>query len=208
MHSPEGAFFSLASARVSLRKTSHRSSQRQLRCLPRATLTILLHRSQLVAMYIMHDIACIDANFISLTFLFLLFIAFFPVTCSIIRESDFPLAIVIYVLGFAACGFSLWFLWLYASWHHSLIDPEKPQLEIVARSVHLMLAPTYFSLSLLLLFVLPADHGSDLFWSWLLLPLAMRVIRWVLNYIPWFKRQQEAMQAHLPAKNEQVRPTR
>ncbi len=127
---------------------------------------------------LMRYIKRMDEHFISLTVLFLVFVAFFPVTSSIIGEGYiFIPSILMYTLGFAGCGFSLLLLWFYASWHHRLIDPEVTPAEIRSRSITFALAPTYFSLSLLLLFFLYPAHSSDVFWTWLLLPFLAFIVR-------------------------------
>ncbi|HLH62760.1 MAG TPA: TMEM175 family protein [Ktedonobacteraceae bacterium] len=118
----------------------------------------------------------IDRRFISLTFLFLAFIAFFPVTSSIVGEGyGYRSAVILYTLAFAGCGFSSLLLWLYASWHQRLIDPQMTQNEIISRAINIALAPTYFSLSLLLLF--SSITPSNIFWTWLLLPFIVFVVR-------------------------------
>ncbi len=118
----------------------------------------------------------IDRRFISLTFLFLAFIAFFPVTSSIVGEGyGYRSAVILYTLAFAGCGFSSLLLWLYASWHHRLIDPQMTQDEIISHAINIALAPSYFSLSLLLLF--SSITPANIFWTWLLLPVVVFVVR-------------------------------
>ena len=117
---------------------------------------------------VMHYVKHFDSRFISLTLLFLAFVAFFPVTSTILNQYSYPGAIVLYTLTFAACGFSLLIVWLYASWHHQLIEPDLPQDQVVSLSIGIALTPIYFSLSLLLLFT--PLHPPYIFYSWLLLP--------------------------------------
>ncbi len=125
---------------------------------------------------LMRLIERIDRRFISLTFLFLAFIAFFPVTSSIVGEGyGYRSAVILYTLAFAGCGFSSLLLWLYASWHRRLIDPQTSQDEIISRGINIALAPTYFSLSLLLLF--SSITPADIFWTWLLLPFVVFIVR-------------------------------
>lgn len=120
-----------------------------------------------------------DGRYIQLTFLFLIFVAFFPVTSSLIAEGyDYPLAVILYTLGFAGCGFSSLLLWLYASWHHRLISQSMTREEIKDRAIHIILTPAYFTASLLLL--LTPLPPSSVFWSWLLLPVFTRVILFFL----------------------------
>ena len=113
--------------------------------------------------HLMRSVKRVDHRFIELTFLFLVFISFFPVTSSIVGEGyDYPGAVILYTLTFAGCGFSSLALWSYATWHHRLVDQEITRDEIVARSVSIALTPAYFSLSLLLL-LFPALPAGDVF---------------------------------------------
>jgi uncharacterized membrane protein len=116
-----------------------------------------------------------DNRFVWLTLLFLVFIAFFPVTSSILETYTYRGAIILYTLTFAGCGLSLVFLWLYASWHHRLIEPDLPRDQIVSRGISLALTPVYFALSLLLLFF--PVKPTTVFWSWLLLPILALTFR-------------------------------
>lgn len=121
-----------------------------------------------------------DEAFMWLTFLFLAFIAFFPVASSINGQyGNYASSIILYTFVLAGCGFSSFFLWLYSSFHHRLIDPTMPQREIVTRSILLLIAPIYFSLSLLLLLVIH-DSGNVLY-SWLFVPFVYRIIRNLLK---------------------------
>jgi uncharacterized membrane protein len=127
---------------------------------------------------VMHHVKYFDSRFIALSLLFLAFIAFFPVTSAIVKDYDFPGAIILYTLTFAGCGFSLLIVWLYASWHHRLVEPDLPQKRIASLSFKIAVTPVYFSLSLLLLFT--PLKPSNIFYSWLLLPfitLLFRVVR-------------------------------
>jgi uncharacterized membrane protein len=117
---------------------------------------------------VMHYVKHFDGRFISLTLLFLAFIAFFPVTSTILNQYSYLGAIILYTLTFAGCGFSLLIIWLYASWHHQLLEPNLPREQIVSLSTGIALTPVYFSLSLLLLFT--PLNPPDIFYSWLLLP--------------------------------------
>jgi uncharacterized membrane protein len=117
---------------------------------------------------VMHYVNHFDSRFISLTLLFLAFIAFFPVTSTILNQYSYLGAIILYTLTFAGCGFSLLIVWLYASWHHRLLEPDLPRERIASLSIGIALTPVYFSLSLLLLFT--PLNPPDIFYSWLLLP--------------------------------------
>lgn len=118
--------------------------------------------------HVMHYVKQFNSRFISLTLLFLAFIAFFPVTSAILNQYNYLGAVILYTLTFAGCGFSLLIVWLYASWHHRLVELDLPQERITSLSIGIALTPVYFSLSLLLLFT-PLKPAT-IFYSWLLLP--------------------------------------
>lgn len=126
--------------------------------------------------HMMRHIKYQDARFTWFTLLFLVFIAFFPVTSNILETyGAYHGAVIIYTLTFSGCGLSLVLLWLYASWHHRLIEPDMPRDQIVSLGIGFALTPIYFSLSLLLLFA--PLQPADIFWSWLLLPFVTLLFR-------------------------------
>ncbi len=138
----------------------------------------------------------VDARFTWLTFLFLAFVAFFPVTSDILGNyGAYRGAVILYVLTFSGCGLSLIALWLYAAWEDRLLGKPLPRHELFTRTVDLATTPAYFSLSLLLL--LTPLPPTDVFWSWLLLPLFHRIGRW------WYKRWQARQ---TPAKTKSSQP--
>ncbi|HEU5368657.1 MAG TPA: TMEM175 family protein, partial [Ktedonobacterales bacterium] len=118
---------------------------------------------------IVRSIERVDARFTWLTFLFLAFVAFFPVTSSILGAYGYRGAVILYILAFAGCGYSLIALWLYAAWNGRLMERSLSRHQLIRRTLNLGLTPTYFSLSLLLL--LTPLRPTDVFWSWLLLPV-------------------------------------
>jgi uncharacterized membrane protein len=118
----------------------------------------------------------VDTRFTWLTFLFLAFVAFFPVTSSILGDyGNYRGAVILYTLTFAGCGFSLIALWLYAAWEDRLLGKPLPRQELLSRTAALASTPTYFSLSLLLL--LTPLPPPDVFLSWVLLPIFYRLAR-------------------------------
>ncbi len=119
---------------------------------------------------IMQRVKYVDGRFNWLTLLFLAFVAFFPVSSNILGQYSYQGAVLLYTLTFAGCGLSLLFVWLYAAWHHRLIEPDFPRDQIVSRSIQIALTPVYFSLSLLLLPFFPG-HPTRIFWSWVFLPV-------------------------------------
>jgi uncharacterized membrane protein len=127
-----------------------------------------------------------DARFTWLTFLFLAFVAFFPVTSNILGAYGYRGAVMLYTLAFTGCGFSLIALWLYAAWDGRLLERPLSRRELVRRTFNLALTPAYFSLSLLLL--LTPLRPTDVFWSWLLLPVFFRLSRWAFR--SWQGRSQ------------------
>ncbi len=117
---------------------------------------------------LMRSIRYQDARFTWLTFVFLVFVAFFPVTSSVLESYSYPGAVLLYTLTFSGCGLSQVCLWLYASWHHRLIAADMPREESLAFALTLALKPVYFGLSLLLL-LFPVSP-KVVFGSWLVLP--------------------------------------
>ncbi len=153
----------------------------------------MLHRR------VMQHVKYLDGRFISLTLLFLVFITFFPVSSSIIRQYGYRGAVLLYTLTFAGCGFSLLGIWLYASWHHRLIDPALPRDQIAALSTQIAVTPTYFSLSLLLLpFFL--EHPTRIFWSWTVLPVLVYFSHLIYHKLfpssPYRRRQTQSENPH------------
>lgn len=135
---------------------------------------------------IVRTIERVDARFTWLTFLFLAFVAFFPVTSNILGAYGYRGAVMLYTLAFAGCGFSLIALWLYAAWDGRLLERPLSRRELIRRTFNLALTPAYFSLSLLLL--LTPLRPADIFWSWLLLPVVYRLSRWAYQH--WQRRPQ------------------
>ncbi len=126
---------------------------------------------------IMHQVRRLDRNFIWLTFLFLSFVALFPVMMTLLTGyGQYREAVIIYTLTLAACGFSSSFLWIYASRNHRLIDPNIDQELIRFRTIATLIIPTYYTLSLLLLFVIPG-HPSNIFYSWVFIGFPIRLVR-------------------------------
>lgn len=109
----------------------------------------------------------LDTPVIWLTFLFLAFVAFFPVPSGILGDYDFTGAVVFFTLALVGCGYSLLAIWLYVSGKSRLLGARISRRAIVDRSVDLAVAPTIFLLSLLLL---PTGrfNPSLIFLSWLL----------------------------------------
>lgn len=136
---------------------------------------------------IVRSIERADSRFTWLTFLFLAFVAFFPVTSSILGAYGYRGAVILYTLAFAGCGFSLIALWLYAAWGGRLLERPLTRQQLVKRTINLALTPAYFSFSLLLL--LTPLRPADIFWSWLLLPVFYRFSRWA--YRSWQDRSQK-----------------
>jgi uncharacterized membrane protein len=119
---------------------------------------------------LMNNFEHIDNTFISINVVFLAFVAFFPVTNSLLRDSQFPGAVIIYTVVLAGCGYSAALLVIYAFGNHRLIadnnDFRSPRSLIIST----IITPTFFLMSLLLLLIPHFDPGS-VFYYWLLLPI-------------------------------------
>lgn len=129
----------------------------------------------------------LDSRAIWLTFLFLAFVAFFPVPSGILGDYDFTGAVVLFTLVLVGCGYSLLGLWLYVSGKNRLLGVHVSRTAIGDRSVDLALEPTVFLLSLLLLPTRRFDP-SAIFLTWLLVfPLA-----WLIH---WLRERRDARAA-------------
>lgn len=130
---------------------------------------------------LMHDIKRVDRSFIWLTLLFIAFVALFPATMSLLGSfGNHYEAVLIYILTISACGFSMAFLWIYAAWKHRLIDERIDQEQINFRALNILINPTYFTLSLLLLFFIP--DPTSLFFSWIFLGIPVTLVRRAYRY--------------------------
>lgn len=144
----------------------------------------------------LHIMKRLDNRFITLNFVFLAFIAFFPAASGFLGLSHLYTSIVIiYTLTIAGCGFSALAMWLYATWHRRLVDPFLTREDVVSFSIRIARASFYFCLTLLLLLipVVREKQPFDVFWSWLLLPVFSflvhqvsrgRVTRWLADLFP------------------------
>jgi uncharacterized membrane protein len=109
----------------------------------------------------------LDRPVIWLTFLFLAFVAFFPVSSGIVGDYDYAGAVALFTLALVGCGYSLLGIWLYVSGKNRLLGAPVSRQAIADRSVDLALAPTVFFLSLALL-VTGRFDPSPIFFAWLL----------------------------------------
>lgn len=136
---------------------------------------------------LMQVVEHLDNTFISLTFLFLAFIAFFPVTSKLVGDyGDVPSIIILYTLGLSGCSLSAFALWFYATWKHRLIHPDVPQEIINTRSLALLMNPIIYCVSLLLLLVVPADQPYLICFSWILVGYTQRGVRYI--YQRWLAK--------------------
>jgi TMEM175 potassium channel family protein len=120
----------------------------------------------------------LDTPVIWLTFLFLAFVAFFPVPSGIVGDFDYTGAVVLFTLTLVGCGYSLLAIWLYVSGRNRLLEAHISPRAITDRSVDLAVAPTVFLLSL---FLMPTRwfDPSFIFLTWLLvIPLG-----WLIHYL-------------------------
>jgi uncharacterized membrane protein len=150
---------------------------------------------------LMQVVQRLDNAFISLTFLFLAFIAFFPVTSNLLGHySDYRAVVVIYTLALSGCGFSALALWLYATWNHRLVAPDLPDEEIKTRTYALLLNPLIFCASLLLLFVVPESKPYYICYSWALIGFTYRIVQ--IIYKRWLEKPVQALIHHEHEKPE------
>jgi uncharacterized membrane protein len=125
---------------------------------------------------LMQRIQRLDTTFTWLTFLFLAFIAFFPAATNMtMTQGDIPEVVIFYTVVLAGCGFTSCFLWLYASVNAKLISPTLSGKQVRNVTVLQLIAPLYFCLTLLLLFIVPKPN--DVYYSWPLLVVIGAVVR-------------------------------
>jgi uncharacterized membrane protein len=104
-----------------------------------------------------------DHTLVWLNFFFLLFIVFIPFpTAVLVSAGSFWLPTAFYALTLACAGFSLTFVWSYASYNHRLIDVSVPVREIRVRTLMSIVVPSIFLLSILVAFFNP--HLAQYFW--------------------------------------------
>jgi TMEM175 potassium channel family protein len=139
---------------------------------------------------LMNIIERVDQPFVWLNLLFLAFVAFFPVASNLLKFAQFSEAVIIYTVVLACCGYSSLFLWIYAFSKHRLVAVYKNSTRNISRFIGVSIIPTFFLLSLLLLFF-PHFRSvpSHIFYSWLLLPPLN--ILWIRILRPSRKRRTE-----------------
>jgi uncharacterized membrane protein len=144
---------------------------------------------------LMQVVQHLDNGFISLTFVFLAFIAFFPVTSKLLGDyADTPQVVIIYTLGLSGCSFASLALWLYATWKHRLVRPDLPPELINTRSISLLLNPLIYCASLLLLFVVPSDQPYLICFSWMLIGFTQRGTKYA--YLHWLAKPVQELIHH------------
>lgn len=145
---------------------------------------------------LMRIVQRLDNGFISLTFLFLAFIAFFPVTSRLLGNyADSSQIIIIYTLGLSGCSFSAFALWVYATWKHRLVSPTLSKSEIHTRAYTLLIIPLIYCASLLLLFVTPPGQPYYVCFSWALIGFVGKFVRTV--YKLWLEKPVQALIHHV-----------
>lgn len=149
---------------------------------------------------LMQVVQRLDNAFITLTFFFLAFIAFFPVISGLLGNyAKYRAVVVTYTLCLSGCGFSALALWLYATWNRRLVAPDLSSAEINTRTYALLLNPLIFCASLLLLFVVP--EPVYICYSWALIGFTYRIAHTV--YKRWLEKPVQALAHHEHEKAEQ-----
>ncbi len=134
-----------------------------------------------------------NTPFIRLTFLFLAFVTFFPITLSIVMDSGhFAQVIIIYMLVMAGCGFSIAVLWWYARGQHRLIDADSDETPINERITLGLITPVIACASLLFIPLFPGAPQRILY-SLILSPAVRRIIHALYEHRR--ERRAEAQQA-------------
>ncbi|GCE29435.1 hypothetical protein KDA_49190 [Dictyobacter alpinus] len=138
---------------------------------------------------LMNMIERIDNTFVGINILFLAFVAFFPVTNSLLNNSQFPVAVIIYTIVLAGCGYSASLLWAYALKNHRLFAPEVDIKEHTHRILLITSYPTFFLLSLVILLI-PNFPPGRIFYIWILLPVIYVLASKVIQSYAWRPTQQ------------------
>ena len=120
----------------------------------------------------------VDAGFIWLNLLFLAFIAYFPVTSSAVgQHSELSQIVILYVLVLSGCGYASVLPWLYATQKRRLVDPDLDQYMVNYQILNILIAPTFYLLSLFLLFLPPFSSAPDsIFLTWFSLGIIQTAI--------------------------------
>jgi uncharacterized membrane protein len=138
---------------------------------------------------LMNVVERVEGVFLWLNLFFLAFVAFFPVVSNLLKFSQFPEAVIIYTIVLVGCGYSSLLLWIYAFKNHHLVALDRTiQHNAAVRIIGVSIIPTFFLLTLLLLF-LPyfRSSPSHLFYTWLLSPFVN--IIWIrISRLPNKKR--------------------
>lgn len=142
---------------------------------------------------LMRVVQRLDNGFIWLTFFFLAFIAFFPVTSRLLGNyGDHRSVVILYTLGLSGCGFLAFALWFYATWKHRLVSPDLPASEINSRMYSLLLNPLIYCASLPLLFIVP--DPPYICFSWALIGLTNRAGQHI--YKRWLEKPVQELLHH------------
>jgi uncharacterized membrane protein len=113
-----------------------------------------------------------DSRLILLNLLFLFFIICMPFLASLLGQYVFvPLALIAYTLAIAALGFSMAFIWAYASRGHRLISRDVDPITIALINIRLFVAPVMFLLAVPFAFV----SSAAVITVWWLSPVAVLI---------------------------------
>lgn len=136
---------------------------------------------------LMQVVQRLDNTFLSLTFLFLAFIAIFPATFKLMGVyGGYRLIVLIYTLGLSGCGFTAFALWFYATYKHRLVSPDLPREEINTRTISLLVNPLIYCASLLLLIWVQDGSAYFICFSWALIGYSQRVVHFI--YRRWLAK--------------------
>jgi uncharacterized membrane protein len=120
-----------------------------------------------------------DARLLWINIIFLMFVAFLPFPTSLIGQfGNTSFAVCFYALSVAATGLISTLLWVYATYHHRLVDPALDERIIRYNTVRGLVSVVIFLLSIpVALFIDPGY--AEL--SWLLLFLLRPLLRPLLG---------------------------
>lgn len=138
----------------------------------------------------MQAVTHIDNRFIWLNFVFLFFVAVFPVPTDLLGLHFGMVApTIVYACFSAIMGISLWLLWLYASGEARLLHPRFSKREIRYHNVFYLLRSVVYLLSIFIVFVPNGAYIFFIIWA-----IGVRILAFILGkiFLPRIKARKQA----------------